>query len=198
MPFAAGDLLSIMQSKMNGGLIGGRTYVIGGIPSASKTMLVNNLGDNICMNGHPVLVFSYDDGRSELRCRTHCRFSGFDIEDFNNHRVSKPDIQAICRNDSVSLINEYKYVVEHNIKIEKQSPEKIAKRIAQEVPGDIIILSPVVRQKKGTYEKLLADLHKEGYTRVRVDKNIQRTDEKVTLERYKKEAPKSSSQPVGK
>ena len=39
VPFAAGDLLSIMQSKMNGGLIGGRTYVLGGIPSSSKTML---------------------------------------------------------------------------------------------------------------------------------------------------------------
>ena len=44
VPFAAGDLLSIMQSKMNGGLIGGRAYVLGGIPSASKTMLVNNMG----------------------------------------------------------------------------------------------------------------------------------------------------------
>ena len=117
VPFAAGDLLSIMQSKMNGGLIGGRAYVLGGIPSASKTMLVNNMGDNICLNGHPVLFFSYDDGRSELRCRTHCRFSGFDIEEFNNHRVSKSDIEAICRNDCVTLINKYKYVVERNIKL---------------------------------------------------------------------------------
>jgi hypothetical protein len=121
VPFAAGDLLSIMQSKMNGGLIGGRTYVLGGIPSASKTMLVNNLGDNICINGHPVLFFSYDDGRLELRCRTHCRFSGFDIEDFNNHCVSGSDIEAICRNDSVSLINQFKYVVERNIKIDEWS-----------------------------------------------------------------------------
>ena len=95
--------------------------MLGGNPSSSKTMLVNNLGDNICINGHPVLFFSYDDGRLELRCRTHCRFSGFDIEDFNNHCVSGSDIEAICRNDSVSLINQFKYVVERNIKIDEWS-----------------------------------------------------------------------------
>ncbi len=75
---------------------------------------------------------------------------------------------------------------EHNIKIERQSPAKIAERIAKELSGQVIILSPIVRQKKGTYEKLISDLNKDGYTRVRVNKKIQRTDEKVKLERYKK------------
>jgi excinuclease ABC subunit A len=78
------------------------------------------------------------------------------------------------------------YCPTHNIKIELQSPEKIAARIAQEVPGKVIVLSPIIRQKKGTYEKLVSDLNKDGYTRVRINKTIQRTDEKVTLERYKK------------
>jgi excinuclease ABC subunit A len=75
---------------------------------------------------------------------------------------------------------------EHNIKIELQSPEKIAQRIADEVNGQITVLAPIVRQKKGTYEKLISDLNKGGYTRARVNKKIQRTDEKVKLERYKK------------
>jgi excinuclease ABC subunit A len=74
----------------------------------------------------------------------------------------------------------------HNIKIEVQSPEKIAKRIAKEVKGQITVLAPIVRQKKGTYEKLISDLNKDGYSRVRVNKKIQRTDESVSLERYKK------------
>ncbi len=74
----------------------------------------------------------------------------------------------------------------HHLKIEAQSPQKIAARIAEEIAGPIIILSPVVRQKKGTYEKLIGDLNKEGYTRVRVDKKIYRSDEKISLERYKK------------
>jgi replicative DNA helicase len=139
VPFAAGDLLSIMQSKLNGGLIGGRTYVLGGIPSASKTMLVNNMGDNVCMNGHPVLFFSYDDGRLELRCRTYCRFSGFDIEDFNSHRVSKSDIKGICRNDSVSVINRYKYVVEGNIKIDEW-PKLIEQIIARHQKAPVMII----------------------------------------------------------
>ncbi len=74
----------------------------------------------------------------------------------------------------------------HRIKIEVQSPQKIAQRIREDISGQAIILSPVIRQKKGTYEKLISDLYKEGYTRVRVDKKIQRIDEKVKLERYKK------------
>ena len=39
IPFA-GPSLSQLETRMNGGLIGGRFYLLGGIPSASKTMLV--------------------------------------------------------------------------------------------------------------------------------------------------------------
>jgi len=78
------------------------------------------------------------------------------------------------------------YCPTHNIKIEAQSPEKIAQRISTEINGSIIILSPIIRQKKGTYEKLFTDLNKEGHTRVRVNKTIYRTDEKIKLDRYKK------------
>ena len=78
------------------------------------------------------------------------------------------------------------YCPTHNIKIEAQSPEKIAQRISKEINSSIIILSPIIRQKKGTYEKLFTDLNKEGYTRVRVNKTIYRTDEKIKLDRYKK------------
>lgn len=78
------------------------------------------------------------------------------------------------------------YCPEHQIRIETQSPQRIAKRIMDEQKGQITILSPIVRQKKGTYEQLISDLNKEGYTRVRVDKKIYRTDEKIKLERYVK------------
>jgi len=73
----------------------------------------------------------------------------------------------------------------HNIRIEAQTPEKIATRIQKEHTGMVTILSPIVRQKKGTYEQLLKDLNTEGYTRARVNKTIVRTDEKIPLERYK-------------
>ena len=74
----------------------------------------------------------------------------------------------------------------HNIKIESQTSENIASKISDEYTEMITILSPIIRQKKGTYEQLFKDLQKEGYLRVQVDKAIYRTDEKITLDRYKK------------
>jgi len=78
------------------------------------------------------------------------------------------------------------YCPEHNVKIESLSPEKIANKISDEFEGMITILSPIIRQKKGTYEQLFKDLNKEGYTRVRVDNGIYRTEDKIKLDRYKK------------
>jgi replicative DNA helicase len=118
IPFAGSNLLQL-ETLMNGGLIGGRFYLLGGIPSASKTMLVNNHADNICLNGHPVLVFSYDDGKTELRYRTFARFGNHTIEDFNQKRIDKEEIKQLCRDSSIDKIMKLKYVVEENIPIEK-------------------------------------------------------------------------------
>ncbi|OPX62488.1 MULTISPECIES: excinuclease ABC subunit UvrA [unclassified Methanoregula] len=74
---------------------------------------------------------------------------------------------------------------EHNIPIAARTPDKIADQIAAEHPGQVTILAPVVRQKKGTYQQLLKDLNKEGYARVRVNGKIIRTDEEIKLDRYK-------------
>jgi excinuclease ABC subunit A len=78
------------------------------------------------------------------------------------------------------------YCPEHNIPIAAQSPERIADQIAAEHPGQVTVLAPIVRQKKGTYQQLLKDLNKEGYARVRLNGKIIRTDEEITLDRYKK------------
>jgi excinuclease ABC subunit A len=75
---------------------------------------------------------------------------------------------------------------DHHIRIEAQSPERIADHIAEDFKGTVTILAPIVRQKKGTYEKLIEDLHSEGFARVRVNKKIYRTDETITLGRYEK------------
>ncbi len=74
----------------------------------------------------------------------------------------------------------------HKIKIESQSPEKIGERIIKDFSKTITIMSPIIRQKKGTYEKLLRDLNKEGFMRIRLDKEIIRTDETIKLDKYKK------------
>jgi len=78
------------------------------------------------------------------------------------------------------------YCPEHNIPIAAQSPDRIADQIAAEYPGQVTVLAPIVRQKKGTYQQLLKDLNKEGYARVRLNGKIIRTDEEITLDRYKK------------
>ncbi len=96
----------------------------------------------------------------------------------------------------------------HGIRIESQSPERIAESILEEARAHganpeskakgkakndanpacgctVTILAPVVRQKKGTYGQLFTDLNKEGNTRVRVNGEIRRTDETIELDRYK-------------
>jgi excinuclease ABC subunit A len=79
------------------------------------------------------------------------------------------------------------YCPDHpNQKIENQSPQKLTENILKTFKGEVLILSPIIRQKKGTYERLLEELNKEGYTRVRLNNKIIRTDEKITLDRYKK------------
>ena len=78
------------------------------------------------------------------------------------------------------------YCPEHNVKIESQTAQKILEQIQNDFKEMVTILSPIIRQKKGTYEQLFLDLNKDGYTRVRVNKAIYRTDEKITLDRYKK------------
>ena len=173
VPFA-GSLLSIMESKMNGGLIGGRTSVIGGIPSAGKTNLINNMADNICLNGHPVLFFSYDDGVSELRCRTFCRFSGFEIEDFNHHRVTESDLKAIYRNDYISVISKSKYVVQNSIKL-NEWPRLIDKIYARHQKAPVIIvdyLRKVRAESNRLDERLRVDEILSGLTEISKTYNL--------------------------
>lgn len=48
------------------------------------------------------------------------------------------------------------------------------------------ILSPLVRGKKGEHQKLLAEVKKKGFVRVRVDGEIRELDEEIVLDRNKK------------
>ncbi len=65
---------------------------------------------------------------------------------------------------------------ECNRRISHQSIDSIVERIIEiEKSLDnktIFVLAPIIREKKGTYEKVLSDLKDEGYLRVRIDKKI--------------------------
>lgn len=58
-------------------------------------------------------------------------------------------------------------------RISNQSAESICESILKESDGkNIIVLAPLVRRKKGTYEKLFEQVKKSGYSRIRVDNEI--------------------------
>lgn len=76
------------------------------------------------------------------------------------------------------------YCPKHHVKIEARSPAQIADAIQNEFSGMVTILAPVVRKKKGTYEQLFKELNADGFTRVRVDGTIYRTDDEIKLGRY--------------
>ncbi|MFW6013835.1 MAG: excinuclease ABC subunit UvrA [Candidatus Nanoarchaeia archaeon] len=78
------------------------------------------------------------------------------------------------------------YCPEHGIEIQALSPQKIAEKIKEEHSGMVTILAPIIMEKKGNHEKLVEDLGKEGYLRLRVNGEIVRTDDKISLGRYKK------------
>ncbi|GAB4518877.1 MAG: excinuclease ABC subunit UvrA [Anaerolineae bacterium] len=48
----------------------------------------------------------------------------------------------------------------------------------------IQILAPVIKDKKGTHEKVLEELRKSGFTRVRVNGNVRELEEDIQLDRY--------------
>jgi replicative DNA helicase len=166
IPFA-GDNLASLQNKMGGGLLGGRLYILGGIPSASKTMLANNMADNICLSGYPVLFFSYDDGRDELRKRTLSRFSGIQIEQFNRNRVDKAEMERICRMPQVAEILLKKYVVEDISKLNRW--DGIIEQVSEREKKAPVIIIDYLR-------KLRTERHI-GDERLRVDEILGRLRE---------------------
>lgn len=73
--------------------------------------------------------------------------------------------------------------------IEKQSASEIVDRLLEKYPEQkAMVLSPVVRGRKGEYKKLFNDLKKEGFARVRVDGVVQTIEEALAsnLERFEK------------
>ncbi len=46
------------------------------------------------------------------------------------------------------------------------------------------ILAPVIRGRKGTHEKVLEEIRREGFQRVRIDGEVRDLDEDITMDRY--------------
>mgnify|MGYP000100210127 FL=1 len=72
-------------------------------------------------------------------------------------------------------------------KISTQSIERICDSILKDFLGKkILILSPLIQRKKGTYEKLFEQIKKDGYSRMRLNGEILSLDEEIPpLDRQK-------------
>jgi len=75
----------------------------------------------------------------------------------------------------------------HGIEINSQTVQQMVDRI-MEYPEKtkMQILSPLVSGRKGTHAKVLEDIKKQGYVRVRVDGEMHEAAEEITLEKNKK------------
>ncbi len=71
--------------------------------------------------------------------------------------------------------------------IQKQSAQEIVDSI-EKLPPDsrLQVLSPIVRERKGTYQAVFDEIRKAGFVRVRVDGVTYTLDETFDLDRYKK------------
>jgi excinuclease ABC subunit A len=71
--------------------------------------------------------------------------------------------------------------------VERQTSQQIIERIWELGPGTrLSILAPLVRGRKGEYGRLLADVRRKGFSRVRVDGSLYELDEEIRLERYQR------------
>ena len=68
----------------------------------------------------------------------------------------------------------------------KQSAQEIVE-LVDLLPEDsrLLILAPLVKGRKGTYQAVFEEIRKAGFLRVRVDGTVYNLDEEITLDRYK-------------
>ena len=71
--------------------------------------------------------------------------------------------------------------------VQRQSAQEIVEAIERLPEGSrLLILAPIVRGRKGTYQAVFDEIRKAGFQRVRVDGEVRDLEEDIQLERYKK------------
>ncbi|MCL4559562.1 MAG: excinuclease ABC subunit UvrA [Chloroflexi bacterium] len=70
--------------------------------------------------------------------------------------------------------------------VTRQSAQEVVDAVAGLPDGSrLLILAPVVRARKGTYQAVFDEIRKAGFVRVRVDGQVYSLDDEITLDRYK-------------
>ncbi len=71
--------------------------------------------------------------------------------------------------------------------VSSQTPEEILKRITEQAPGaKVRILAPVVKGRKGEYQRLFERLRKKGFLRARVNGVLRDLEDDIPLEKNRK------------
>ena len=72
-------------------------------------------------------------------------------------------------------------------RIESQTPQSIVDTVLAMPEGTRVqLMAPLVRQRKGQYQKVFADVKQQGFARVRVDGTFYHVDDDIAMERYVK------------
>ncbi len=70
--------------------------------------------------------------------------------------------------------------------VAKQSAQEIVDAVEKLPEGSrILILAPLVRGRKGTYQAVFEEIRKAGFVRARVDGEVHSLDDEISLDRYK-------------
>ncbi|MCU7906899.1 MAG: excinuclease ABC subunit UvrA [Candidatus Thiodiazotropha sp. (ex Epidulcina cf. delphinae)] len=76
---------------------------------------------------------------------------------------------------------------EHDTTLEAQSISQMVDQVLALPEGErLMLLAPVVQERKGEHHKLLQELHAQGYIRARIDDEVYELDDAPTLELHKK------------
>jgi excinuclease ABC subunit A len=77
------------------------------------------------------------------------------------------------------------YCPKCGIKIEKMTVDEINKKVKENLKqeGELIILAPVIRGRKGEYFQMLQDIYESGFAEVRIDGKLKSLKERIPLEK---------------
>lgn len=78
------------------------------------------------------------------------------------------------------------YCPKCNSLIEKQTSQEIIEKILQLDGEKVMITSPIIRNKKGEYRQVFAQIKREGFSRVIVDGIVYELDEKIDIDKNKR------------
>ena len=74
----------------------------------------------------------------------------------------------------------------HGNEIKSQTIQEMTNKVLEYDNERLVISAPVIRGKKGSHEKTIASLRKEGYTRIKVNQDEYELDQEIKLDKNKR------------